>query len=231
MRKISPTDVKADFDSSINSLTAFYNTVKSQLTLDKDQSFLVENIALTAATFWEGFVHDLFVAYINCDSTQFVTHLQNAFEANRTAKQKLIADNFVQLKFAKHLSMSMITSLLDNNGNNVTFPNYGAMKDGATKYLEASNAAKIKGLTSLQGATINLWLALRNHIAHRSERSGKAMNEALQNGGLYGSPLQRGAGTKGVKHVGAYLKATGASSTLPRVEIILTSMQTIATAL
>ena len=231
MRKINPTDVRTDFDSSINSLTAFYNTVKSGLTLDKDQSFLVENIVLTAATFWEGFVHDLFVAYINRDSTQFVVHLQNAFDAHRSAKQTLIASHFVQLKFTTHLSVPMITSLLDNNGNNVTFSSYDAMKNGATKYLAASNAARINGLTALEGATINLWLALRNHIAHRSKRSREAMNDALQNGALHGSPLQRGAGTKGVNHVGTYLKATGASSPLSRVEIILTSMKTIAAAL
>lgn len=231
MRKINPTDVRTDFDSSINDLTAFYNTVKSGLTLDKDQSFLAENIVLTAATFWEGFVNDLFVAYINRDSTQFATHLQNAFDDNRTAKQKLIASQFVRVTFPTHLSVSMITSLLDNNGNNVTFSSYDAMKKGAKRYLAASNAANINGLTSLQGATINLWIALRNHIAHRSERSLRAMNDALLDPALHGSPLQRGAGTRRVHHVGAYLKATGAPNTSPRVEIILTSMQTIAAAL
>lgn len=50
MRKINPVDVRQDFDRSLIDLIAFYTTVKSGLSLDKDQSFLAENTVLTAAT-------------------------------------------------------------------------------------------------------------------------------------------------------------------------------------
>lgn len=229
MRKINPINVRQDFDSSIADLIAFYATVKSGLTLDKDQSFLAENTVLTAATLWESFINDLFVAYINRDSTQFAIHLKNAFEADRTVKQKQIANRFVQLSFPQHMPVQMITSLLDEVGNNVTFPSYAAMKKGARIYLGAANAATIAGLSGVQGATINLWIALRNHIAHRSARSLKAMNDALKVGALHGSGLRRDV--RDVHHVGGYLKAKGAHNLPPRVEIILGSMRAIGAAL
>lgn len=229
MRKINPEDVRRDFDSSLADLVAFYMTVKSALTLDKDQSFLAENTVLTAATLWESFVNDLFVAYINRDSSRFAVHLKNAFEADRTSKQMQIANRFVSLSFPQHMPVKMVTSLLDDAGNNVTFSSYAAMRKGAKTYLSVANARRIEGLTARQGATINLWIALRNHIAHRSARSLKAMNDALKVGPLHGSGLRRDI--RDVHHVGGYLKAKGAHNLPPRLEIILGSMRTIAAAL
>ncbi|NKK72494.1 hypothetical protein GFM13_19335 [Rhizobium leguminosarum bv. viciae] len=229
MRKINPVDVRQDFDRSLIDLIAFYTTVKSGLSLDKDQSFLAENTVLTAATLWEGFVNDLFIAYINRDTSQFIVHLDNAFEADRTPKQMQIANRFVTVTYPAHMTVKMITSLLDEVGNNVTFASYGEMKKGAKKYLAGANATRVSGLSNPRGALVNLWIALRNHIAHRSERSFKAMNEALAAGALHGTGLKRGV--RDVRYVGAYLKAKPAHNLPPRVEIILNEMRAIAAVL
>lgn len=229
MRKIKPEDVRQDFDDSLAELVAFYTTVKSNLALGKDKSFLAENTVLTAATLWESFVNDLFVAYINRDSSQFVVHLKNAFEADKTSKQKQISNRFTSLNFPQHMPVEMINSLLDEVGNNVTFSSYTAMKKGAKTYLSAANATRVGGLTSQQGATINLWIAFRNHISHRSARSLKAMNDALKVGALHGSGLKRSV--RDVHHVGGYLKAKSIPNLPPRVEIILSSMRAIASSL
>lgn len=226
MRKINPDDVRRDFDLSLVDLLAFYRTVKSGLSSAKDQSFLAENTILTAATLWEGFVNDLFVGYINRDSTMFAVHLTNAFEADRTPKQKQIRQRFATVAYPNHMPVKMITSLLDEGGNNITFASSTDLKKGAKRYLTALNASKILGLTNSQGASINLWIALRNHIAHRSERSFKAMNVALAAGPLHGTGLKRGV--KSIIYVGAYLKAKPSATALPRVEIILAEMRTIA---
>lgn len=226
MRKINPIDVRQDFDRSLADLIAFYATVKAGLSLDKDQSFLAENTVLTAATLWEGFVNDLFIAYINRDTSQFIVHLSNAFEADRTPKQMQIANRFVTVAYPAHMTVKMITSLLDEVGNNITFASYGEMKKGAKKYLAGANATRVSGLNSARGASINLWIALRNHIAHRSERSFKAMNDAMNAGALHGTGLKRGV--RDVRHVGAYLKAKPAHNLPPRVEIILAEIRAIA---
>ncbi len=229
MRKINPVEVRQDFDSGLADLIAFYMTVNASLTLDKDRSFLAENTVLTAATLWESFINDLFVAYINRDSSQFSVHLKNAFDADRTSKQKQIANRFTTINFPRHMPVQMVTSLLDEAGNNITFPTYSAMKKGAKIYLSAPHAAIVGGLTGQQGAIINLWIALRNHIAHRSARSLEAMNDALKVGALHGSGLQRGV--RDVHHVGGYLKAKGVHNLPPRIEIILSSMRAISAAL
>jgi hypothetical protein len=194
--------------------------VNAALTTDKDKTLLVRNTILTAATLWESFINDLFVAYINRDTSQFQVHLKNAFEADRTTKQKLIAQHFSTVSLAKHMTVDMITELLDSEGNNITFSSYDAIKKGADKYLTQAHRAGIAGLTGPQKQHINLWLALRNHIAHDSDRSYKAMNAAMAHGALINTGLQRGV-----------RKARPTPNAKPRVELVLDEMKAIAAAL
>ena len=226
MRKMKPSDVRFNFDSNLAEIQGFYATVKADLSSDKDETLLVRNIILTAATLWESFVNDLFIAYINRDTTQFQIHLDNAFKADRTPKQELIAQHFVTVTLTKHMTVDMITELLDRDGNNITFYNYDALKKGATKYLAVAHRNGIIGLTSPQKNTLNLWIALRNHIAHNSARSYEAMNVAMNNNALNNIGLKRGV--RKVTHVGSYLKAKPSPNLRPRVEIIMDQMKAIA---
>lgn len=229
MRKMNPDDVRSDFATSLAEAQAFYTTVKGALTTDKDQTLLVRNTILTAATLWESFISDLFIAYINRDTSQFQIHLRNAFEADRTAKQKLIAQHFTTLTLTKHMTVDMITELIDSNGNNVTFSSYKELKRGADKYLIAAHRVGIIGLSGARRQYINLWLSLRNHIAHDSDRSYDAMNEAMASSALINTGLQRGV--RKVTHVGSYLKSRPTPNTKPRIELILDEMKLIAAAL
>lgn len=226
MRKMNPEGVRKNFDKSLNDVHDFYKTVKVALSTDKDETLLVQNTILTAATLWESFVNDMFVAYINHDSTQFQTHLKNAFKASRTPKQDVIAKNFVKLSFPKHLSVDIITDLIDQKGENITFFDYDTLKKGAAKYLVAGHRTGIDGLSSAQKATLTLWITLRNEIAHNSERSFKAMNDAMNAGGLHNTGLRRGVNN--VKHVGSYLKSKPTPNSKPRIELILDQMKAIA---
>ncbi|WP_347968617.1 HEPN domain-containing protein [Mesorhizobium sp. CC13] len=221
---MKPGDVRSDFDTSLGEVQSFYTTVKAALTGDKDETLLVRNV--TAATLWESFVNDLFIAYINRDTTQFQVHLENAFKADRTPKQDLIAQHFVTLSLTKHMTVDLITDLIDSDGNNITFFNYDAMRKGAAKYLVAAHRNGINGLTGAQKSTLNLWIALRNHIAHGSQRSYDAMNAALAHDGLHNTGLQRGV--RKVTYVGSYLKAKPTPNSKPRIELILDQMKAIA---
>ena len=186
----------------------------------------MQNTILTAATLWESFVNDMFIAYINRDSTQLQIHLQSAFEASRTPKQAVIAQNFVTLTFPKHLTVDLVTDLIDQKGENITFFDYSTLKKGAAKYLVAGHRTGIDGLSNAQKATRTLWIALRNEIAHNSERSFKAMNSAMNAGGLQNTGLQRGVNN--VKYVGSYLKSKPLPNLKPRIELILDQMKVIA---
>lgn len=229
MRKMNPDDVRSDFDTSLAEVQAFYATVRAALTTDKDQTLLVRNTILTAATLWESFINDLFIAYINRDTSQFQIHLRNAFEADRTAKQQLIAQHFTTVTLTKHMTVDMITELLDSDGNNVTFSSYDALRKGAAKYLPEAHRAGVNGLSGARKQYINLWLSLRNHIAHDSDRSYNAMNQAMASDALINTGLQRGVHK--VTHVGSYLKSRPTPNAKPRIELILDEMKLIAAAL
>lgn len=223
---MKPDDVRESFDTALGELHVFYKTVKAALSKDKDETLLVQNTILTAATLWESFINDMFIAYINRDSTQFQIHLHDAFKASRTPKQDVIAKNFVTVSFPKHLTVDLIADLIDQRGENITFFDYKTLQKGAAKYLSAGHRTGIDGLSNAQKATLTLWIALRNEIAHNSERSFKAMNEAMNAGGLHNTGLQRGVNN--VKHVGSYLKSKPWANSKPRIELILDHMTAIA---
>lgn len=74
VRKISPDDVVNDFRQQLGSLTKFHNAGFAVFTTDADRSTLTEHSLLAAAVIWEGFVSDMFVAYINRDAGRLKQH-------------------------------------------------------------------------------------------------------------------------------------------------------------
>jgi hypothetical protein len=89
MRKINPLDVKTSFASLIAEVDDFYKTVDRLVTAKKDKSLLVEGTFLSCAVLWEGFLSDLFIAYINRDSTEFANHLKRSLEGQLKRKAEV----------------------------------------------------------------------------------------------------------------------------------------------
>lgn len=225
MRKINPDSIRADFNTEIIKLSNFYILVINNLSQENDKALLAENIMISAAVLWESFINDIFIAYINRDSSQFIVHLENAYKDKNTQKQKEISSRFVRLNFPKHITVNDISSLLDSSGNNITFPNYKEIIKGANTYLAALNAEKISTLQMKRQAIVDLWISIRNHIAHRSKKSQDAMNKAMSAGALHDTGLKRGKNL--IKDVGVYLKSKPQGHSLSRVELILNSMREI----
>lgn len=221
MRKISPDDVRDDFRQQLADLTTFHNTGFAAFTSETDQSTLTEHSLLAAAVTWEGFVSDMFIAYINRDATRFKQHLQTSFtEHVKTAdKPKLVFDKFGAITFPKHLKKADVSELADSVGNNVTFPNFDELEKRAGTWLVPAHAAKFSGLTAQQKAVVNSVIVLRNHIAHRSQRSLDAMNEVLAKGALHPTGIKRL--NNSVSNVGAWLKAKPAGHAETRFAIII----------
>lgn len=224
MRKISPIDVKDSFDSLITEVEEFYNKAEVALRSDKDKSLLAENTFLSSAVLWEGFLSDLFIAYINRDSTEYEVHLTRSFEQNLEGKQKRIYDSFGRLNFPSHLDKATVTSLLDEQGFNVTFFSSAQMKQRANVWLSQQHRQGIRQLTNLEQATIDAWICIRNYIAHRSKGAIDRMNDALVSQHLNGTGLQRGQNQ--VYRIGAFLKAQQAGR--PRLLTFVSYMKAIA---
>lgn len=230
MRTMDPARVRDSFDAQLTEAIAFYHTVKASLSSAADVTRLSASTMISAATLWESFLSDLIVAYINRDPSQFAIHLQHALNEDLTDKQKQILNRYAPYKAPTSIDRATIISLIDNDGNNITFSNAQALKKGAKRWISTANLAGINALTGQQMAIINLWIALRNHIAHDSERSKVALQRAVSHGALHGTGLHRAQNA--IHTPGVYLKSKHRQPIgNPRIEEILGHMQQIATAI
>lgn len=225
---MDPTLVRASFHSQLTEAITFYHTVKASLTSAADVTRLSALTMISAATLWESFLSDLVVAYINRDPSQFSIHLEHALNQDLSDKQKQILNRYAPYKAPTSIDRATIISLLDNDGNNITFSNASTLKKAAKRWISAANLAGIDALTGQQMSIINLWIALRNHIAHDSERSKTALQRAVSHGALHGTGLHRAQNS--IHTPGVYLKSKHQPFGNPRIEEILRHMQQIAAA-
>lgn len=227
MRKISPDSVRDDFRQQLSGLTKFHNAGFTAFSSETDQSTLTEHSLLAAAVTWEGFVSDMFIAFINRDATRFKAHLQASFSAyiQTSATPKRVFDSFGTLTFPTHLKKTDVLTLADGIGNNITFPNFDELEQKANTWLTPGHAVKFSGLSAQQKAVVNSVIALRNHIAHRSQRSLDAMNDAMARGVLHPTGIQR-LGNR-FHNVGAWLKATPVGRQESRFATIIRTLDNI----
>lgn len=227
MRKISPEDVRDDFRAQLADLLTFHITGLAAFSKDADQSTFTERSLLAAAVAWEGFVSDMFIAYINRDATRFKQHLKASLEAHlRTgATPRRVFDTFGSLTFPEHLTKAEIQALADSDGNNITFPNFSELEQKANIWLIQTHAGKFSGLSAQEKTIVDSLIALRNHIAHRSQRSLDAMNNTLAKGALHPTGLKRL--NNRFHNVGAWLKAKPVGFQATRFLLIMTALDGI----
>lgn len=229
MRKSNPDDVRADFAAGLADVVAFYDAADASLPGDKNKTLLVEHTFLAAAVLWESFVSDLLIAYVNRDASRFTVHLKDALETDLAPKQREIYSRYASLSIPEHIKKGDVVSLIDANGNNITFSNFASLEDAAGRWLAAGHAARITGRSNLEKATVNAAICIRNHIAHRSKRSLEALNDALAKGIFHNTG--RGRGANEVRHVGSFLKAVPVGMQASRIHVYLSAIGAIGAAL
>lgn len=227
---MDPDRVRASFDIQLGENITFYQTVKGSLKSEADITKLCALTMIAAAATWESFLSDLIIAYINRDPSQFAIHLERALKEDMSDKQKEIQGRYAPFSAPTNVDRTTIAALIDSDGNNITFSNAAALKKGAKRWVSAANLAGINALTDQQMAIINLWIALRNHIAHDSERSRDALKDAVSRGELHGTGLHRAQNA--IHTPGVYLKSKHQQPVgYPRIEEILRHMRLIAAAI
>jgi hypothetical protein len=205
LRKINPNDVRADFDSKTLNVRDFHEKLDASLDVMSDKSTLAEATLLRLAVLWEGFLSDLFVAYINRNSSKFSEHLEISLESQLQGKGGRIYNQFGTLNIPTHLTKDDIYEILDADGFNITFRSASEIRDKATKWLVEDDRNRVHSLAAQDDALINALYGLRNHLAHGSEGSSDRMNAALAAGALHHTGFQRRA--KKISNVGSYLKS------------------------
>lgn len=227
MRKISPQSIIDDFVKQLGDIKDLYIEGIGALSNDGGKSRLAEYSLLAAAVAWEGFISDMFIAYINADSGRFKQHLRNSFDEHLTKHDKAntVFSKYGKIEFRSHLTKADVQSLANSSGSNITFSKFTSLEDQAKTWLVQQHANKFAKLDPSQKGVVNAVIALRNHIAHRSKRSLDAMNDALAAHALHTTGIKRQDNK--FHNVGAWLKAKPVGRSESRLITIITILEAI----
>lgn len=227
MKKISPTGVRDEYRRQLKALVDFHAAGLIALPNKADQSTLTEHSLLAAAVAWEGFVSEMFIAYINRNATRFKQHLTDSLREHLkdSGTPKRVYEKYGALTFPAHLRKADVQNLANSLGNNVTFSNFKLLEERANTWLVVAHVAKFTNLSVPQKAVVDAVIALRNHIAHRSDRSHEAMNSVLAVGALHVTGIRRQGND--FHNVGAWLKATPVGKRDSRFSVILRTLDAI----
>lgn len=211
MRKINPADVIDDFKLQLDDLSSYFDRVAAVLagtkTEQSDLSLLAEQTFVSAAVAFESFLSDLFVAFINRDSSKLQSEYE--FRIKDSVKSKFAQWHADQLKFStvKHLSVDKIIEIMDKDGRNITFPAAVKMKAETSAWLHKDYADLFKNLTAKDEAVVDCMKAVRDFIAHRSDSAKNKMNDELKKIGNTFPNENLGRGLQKVHYIGSFLKA------------------------
>ena len=207
MRKIDPEGVWHDFEKQLDEQSQYYQKSWDALTDAADRKVASENYALTIGVMFEGYVNDLFFAYLNRNCSRLMEHLERSVEGtvSQVPKAKAAFEKFANFRPRKHLNKIELKEILDPEGRNTSFPNFAAIEDRAKKWLADEHRDKFTGLNAQQRAVIDAVIAIRNNLAHRSKGSLDRLNDALSHGALHPTGLK--SNVYGIRQAGLYLKA------------------------
>lgn len=233
MRKMDPNDVVDDFVSQLDDLEAYCQRVADRLvgtaTEKGDISILAEQTFVSAATAFEGFLSDLFLAFLNRDPSAFLA--EHRERIRQSVEGKFGAWHWGKLSYAapRHVKVDDLISLIDPTGWNLTFKDAEALKTKATAWLIVAHRNKITGLTEHDERVIDTTKAIRDYIAHRSSGSKQRMNEALDSVDQGPPNDNLGRGEHEINNAGSFLKAVFDGSR--RLELYCERLRQIAQAL
>jgi len=153
---------------------------------------------------FEGFLSELFVAYLNRDASRYVADFDGRILQSIESKFGSWHASRVALNSPRHIPASELSLLVDPSGRNLTFRNTAELQGLATKWLVGASARKFTNLKKIEVALLDACRAMRNYLGHRSKAAKAEMNSAL-----FAIPASTGLGrvTKPVTSLGAFLKA------------------------
>lgn len=227
VRKINPNDVRADFDSAVAAQEAFNSRLRGVAPNAADRKQLAEQVFFVAASLWEGFVSDLFIAYGNVDSTALVA--AKSADVSGLVQQRLgpTVAAHVRTAFPRHLKAANVAALLDEKGYNISFQTCQKMVDKAAVVLVVAHRGGFNGLSTADKAAVDAWKAIRNCVAHRSKSSFDTMNLSLLPAALVAPYTGLARGNHRVDDIGSFMDACPAGVAHSRLKCFLDAMRSI----
>lgn len=228
MRTIDPTSIRDDFLAALTDIRDTFAEAENSGMPVKGKKLVAEFSFLSAAILLEGFISDLFVAYINRDNSVFRSHLVGLMKietADTNAKRAL---NLASIQIHQHLTAKEIRDVIDSKDWNVSFATIDAMKESAGKWLVNSYKTHFTSLSRAQVACLVATRQMRNFLAHRSKASKAEMQTALAGGDLHTS-LRRGQ--HAIKDVGSFLRSRPTPQQPQRISQYVDALEALAQAL
>jgi hypothetical protein len=170
------------------------------------ETILVEQLVLSVGVMWEAFLSDILVVYVVAAPAPYLRGLRRRLEQSVEAKFGPKVGRLIRFSPPARLSRSQCVGLLDPKGWNVTASSAADLASRANEWLAAPYARGFS-LNAEDGELVDLLVAVRNYLSHRSKGSRTMLREAI---GKLSEP--RNAPLRGtLRDVGTYLKAKDAT--------------------
>ncbi len=215
MRTIQPQNILADYQSALTDAVNTFTNAEARDIPVGEKKLIAEFAFLAVATFWEGYVSDLFVAYVNIDDSALKTYLVSKMEITASDAYASRAKHGAHVAFKGRYTGEQIRAILDYRDYNITFPKTDALKESANKWLVQQHKTHFVGLTKPQVAGLDAVNAIRNFLAHRSSAAKGAMQLQLNKPDLDPN-LRRGSNK--VADLGSFLRAKQLPNLQTRLE-------------
>ena len=206
MRKKNPSDVIDDFRALVSSSLATWTEMCVQISGNALRKNASVDAFLNAAIGWESFLSDWHIAAINRDSSNFAADLQHRVEESVTSRWPGLSGR-IALAIPKHPSLDLVRELLDPQGGNISLGAKDKWRARADRELCDPYRARVLAITDRDHRLIRSVVAVRDCIAHRSQRASDAMNDALSDLAAGDVALRRSVARVQPSGVGAYLFA------------------------
>ena len=227
MRTADPLNIRKYFLDGLQEIQEVFNAVNSagSAVTTSQKHLVAEYTFLGASILLEGFISDLFVAYINKEPDVFVQAMTGSMQLSSDDDFGKRAITFTSKEIKSHLTLDKIRTILDPNEYNVTFPHESEMKKRAGLWLSAKHKGYFNSMQKPDYALIDTTKSVRNFLAHRSTAAQKTMQTALANKNL---PVEFKRKTNNIEKVGYFLCSSHKVNAISRLSFYVDSLKEIA---
>lgn len=225
---MTPREAVAAFQETIQELERHYDSLVGALTGVQRRAtlegILAEQFALELGVRWEGFIHDLFVSYVERNKRAFLASEEKALRESVRQRKGPSLERLVYLRIPSRprWTSRTVDTLLDPEGRHLTLTKADDLSSKASRLL--GSKAKRFSLVEEDRQLIDFVIALRNYLAHRSRASLRALNASISAFAAAGANHDL-AGQ--IRNVRAYLRNAGPSGR-PRIKVVFDRMSQIA---
>lgn len=217
MKKQDPNNCVDAIQEAITVSLAEWLTIDTALA---DQPVAIKrkvasNAFLQLAVNWEFFLSDWWLASINRDASNLIDGFDQKLRTHATDKLGLAEDQLAgKLVTLKHLNVSAVRRLLDNDGSNLAFYGLEDVKSKAGKQLADPYRTRVLTMPHTDWQVADVTRVVRNALAHQSPKSISNVNDLLDQDDLAQS-LKRGQKRLDLKGIRRYVRGPDDASRMP----------------